>query len=59
MKMGDLVVLVSGGPVMTHGGESMSGNVICYWFEGPIRRCEEFPAEVLREPTPDERARMK
>lgn len=48
-QVGDLVVLKSGGPSMTFGGEAaLTGGAICYWFEGTTRHCETFPFGTLK-----------
>ncbi len=50
-KIGDEVMLKSGGPVMTVHSIT-NGIVKCVYFAGNDRRNEEFPAETLRPYTP-------
>lgn len=42
LKLGNLVRLASGGPVMTFGGDR------CFWFMGHELRSGAFPPEALR-----------
>lgn len=50
-KVGDLVVLRSGGPTMTvtfiHGKTSNGGTHYCQWFKGHEVQGSDFPSEGL------------
>lgn len=51
MKIGEVVVLKSGGPNMTVVSKSAlsdTTDVNCSWFEGPILYNGAFPREALR-----------
>ena len=47
LKPGDLVMLKSGGPVMTYGSEEY-GSAWCYWFVGKAEKAAKFPVAALR-----------
>jgi uncharacterized protein YodC (DUF2158 family) len=46
-KEGDLVRLKSGGPLMTYGGESMTGEAICKWFDKTNEKSGNFGHALL------------
>ena len=47
LKIGDLVQLKSGGPVMTYEGEALYGDALCCWFDGGKRMREGFTFAAL------------
>ena len=56
-KVGDLVVLKSGGPVMTVRALVLLGNkaqVDCQWFSGKKLESGRFAIDSLRESRPEE-----
>lgn len=48
MKPGDVVVLKSGSPKMTIGGEAKNGVFPCLWFVCEVLQKEEFPECSLK-----------
>ena len=55
LKIGDLVVLRSGGPAMTVSGISKAG-VSCLWFEGWELNRGVMPPESLKKNNPGEKS---
>jgi len=54
LQTGQLVRLISGGPLMTVGADRADGDdrhVWCEWFAGDEHKIEEFPRGAIR-PTP-------
>lgn len=47
LKPGDLVMLKSGGPVMTYGREEY-GSAWCYWFVGTVEKQAKIPIVALK-----------
>jgi uncharacterized protein YodC (DUF2158 family) len=47
-KVGDLVQLKSGGPVMTAGQPAPGREVTCYWFVGDEARKKRFAEACLQ-----------
>ncbi|EJZ22440.1 DUF2158 domain-containing protein [Rhizobium sp. Pop5] len=49
-KIGDIVVLKSGGPKMTVVSEEERGRVYCSWFAGAKAEKSQYPVEALEAP---------
>lgn len=57
LKAGDMVILISGGPIMTVKAvhQEEHHQVDCWWFRGESELCTaSFPFEVLRYPQPSD-----
>ena len=48
LKIGDVVQLKSGGPVMTVDSEGADGHLVCQWFEGSDVKKATFPIASLQ-----------
>jgi len=48
IKVGDVVMLKSGGPLMTVESLSQAMKAFCIWFDGPIRYEGYFVLETLK-----------
>ncbi|WP_036718355.1 YodC family protein [Paracoccus sphaerophysae] len=46
-KVGDLVRLKSGGPLMTYSGDAQFGGALCVWFEGNKKFAEQFDHAII------------
>ena len=49
LRVGDIVILKSGGPAMTIEAVDETG-LTCYWFDGAERRTAFFPPETIYKP---------
>lgn len=47
-QIGDVVVLISGGPKMTVSSIQLSNNVSCMWFDGPVLFNATFNQDALK-----------
>lgn len=47
-KLGDVVQLKSGGPLMTVTAIASAGDYVCEWFSGDEPKWREFKAHALR-----------
>lgn len=49
-KIGDIVILKSGGPIMTIADIDTDTNIVeCYWFNNQNdRQIEEFPIDTIK-----------
>jgi len=56
LKVGDLVVLKSGGPVMAVNHDSGDGIFVCTWFSGKKNESARFHEDTLN-PAPTEAAK--
>ncbi|QDQ25949.1 DUF2158 domain-containing protein [Chitinimonas arctica] len=54
IKVGDVVVLKSGGPLMTVESLSQAMKAFCIWFDGPTRFEGYFVPETLKIVTPND-----
>lgn len=52
LKLGDTVQLKSGGPIMTVGGQTEGGSLICHWFAGSDLKHGTFRREQLKAAEP-------
>lgn len=53
-KVGDVVTLKGGGPVMTVTSlDNNNGKPYCHWFVSGKPEGASFPAEALKESTPE------
>jgi uncharacterized protein YodC (DUF2158 family) len=48
LRVGDVVMLKSGGPLMTVKEVMPGGDVLCVWFDGPDRYGSVFKQDDLR-----------
>jgi uncharacterized protein YodC (DUF2158 family) len=48
LKIGDVVKLKSGGPMMTVYSEGEDGHLVCQWFEGSDVKSASFPTASLQ-----------
>jgi len=54
LKTGDLVILKSGGPLMTLGDQLMGEQYRCHWFEGNKAQTANYPlAALVAAPEPE------
>jgi len=52
MNIGDVVMLLSGGPAMTIVGQTANG-LLCQWFVNGVLATSEFAEKVLKPAKPD------
>ena len=48
LRLGDVVQLKSGGPLMTISDAGSQGYWICSWFDGKVNKTAGFKAEALK-----------
>ncbi len=48
LKIGDVVKLKSGGPLMTISHFTLQNHAVCLWFNGLIQSSGTFATEVLQ-----------